>query len=119
MAFDREQGLAALTKYNHEPFHLLHALTVEKVMRWFGESLLIASLCTILIALLASLSNASVLSDNAVFEFGPFFMNYVSMIQNLFWIIGLCSFGIGSCMIFISSDGFLELLDAAKYNSAY
>ena len=37
MAFDREQGLAALTKYNHEPFHLLHALTVEKVMRWFAK----------------------------------------------------------------------------------
>ena len=35
--FDREQGLAALTKYNHEPFHLLHALTVEKVMRWFAK----------------------------------------------------------------------------------
>lgn len=35
--FDREQGLAALTKYNHEPFHLLHALTVEKVMRWFAQ----------------------------------------------------------------------------------
>ena len=35
--FDREQGLAALTKYNHEPFHLLHALTVEKVMRWFVQ----------------------------------------------------------------------------------
>ena len=35
--FDREQGLAALTKNNHEPFHLLHALTVEKVMRWFVQ----------------------------------------------------------------------------------
>ena len=35
--FDREKGLAALTKYNHEPFHLLHALTVEKVMRWFAQ----------------------------------------------------------------------------------
>ncbi|MGN0747474.1 MAG: hydrolase [Aristaeellaceae bacterium] len=34
--FDREQGLAALMKYNHEPFHLLHALTVESVMRWFA-----------------------------------------------------------------------------------
>ena len=100
-------------------YYLLNGNDCKKVMRWFGESLLIASLCTILIALLASLSNASVLSDNAVFEFGPLFMNYVSMIQNLFWIIGLCSFGIGSCMIFISSDGFLELLDAAKYNSAY
>ena len=33
----REQGLALLTKYNKEPFHILHALTVEGVMRWFAE----------------------------------------------------------------------------------
>ena len=32
----REQGLALLTKYNKEPFHILHALTVEGVMRWFA-----------------------------------------------------------------------------------
>lgn len=91
----------------------------KKVMRWFGELLFIASLCTILIALWSSLANASVLSDNSVVEFDSLFMNYVSMAQNLFWIIGLCSFGIGSFMIFISSDGFLKLLDAAKYNSDY
>lgn len=91
----------------------------KKVMRWFGKLLFIASLCTILIALLVSLSNESVLSDNSVVEFDSLFMNYVSTIQNLFWIIGLCSFGIGSFMIFISSDGFLKLLDAVKYNSAY
>ena len=100
-------------------YYLLNGNDCKKVMRWFGESLLIASLCTILIALLASLSNASVLSDNSVVEFDSLFMNYVSTIQNLFWIIGLCSFGIGSFMIFISSDGFLKLLDAVKYNSAY
>ena len=35
--FDRAQGLAALTQYNREPFHLLHALTVESVMRWYAE----------------------------------------------------------------------------------
>ena len=35
--FDRVQGLAALTKYNREAFHLLHALTVESVMRWYAE----------------------------------------------------------------------------------
>lgn len=35
--FDRAQGLAALTKYNKEPFHILHALTVESVMRWYAE----------------------------------------------------------------------------------
>ena len=91
----------------------------KKVMRWFGKLLFIASLCTVLIALLVSLSNESVLSDNSVVEFDSLFMNYVSTIQNLFWIIGLCSFGIGSFMIFISSDGFLKLLDAVKYNSAY
>ena len=88
-------------------------------MRWFGKLLFIASLCTVLIALLVSLSNESVLSDNSVVEFDSLFMNYVSTIQNLFWIIGLCSFGIGSFMIFISSYGFLKLLDAVKYNSAY
>ena len=91
----------------------------KKVMRWFGKLLFIASLCTVLIALLVSLSNESVLSDNSVVEFDSLFMNYVSTIQNLFWIIGLCSFGIGSFMIFISSDVFLKLLDAVKYNSAY
>ena len=34
---DRAQALAALRKYNREPFHLLHALTVEGVMRWFAR----------------------------------------------------------------------------------
>ena len=92
---------------------------VRKVMRWVGELLFIASLCTILIALLSSLSNASVSSDNSVGEFNSLFMNYVAMTQNLFWTIGLCSFGVGSFMIFFSSDGFLKLIDAAKYNSDY
>ena len=32
----REQGSALLTKYNKEPFHILHGLTVEGVMRWFA-----------------------------------------------------------------------------------
>ena len=36
---DRAQALAALRKYNREPFHLLHALTVEGVMRWFARDL--------------------------------------------------------------------------------
>ncbi len=35
----REQALALLKKYNQEPFHLLHALTVEAVMRWYAEYL--------------------------------------------------------------------------------
>ena len=100
-------------------YYLFNDSDFKKVMRWFFELLFIASLWTIVIALWSSLANASVLSDNSVVEFDSLFMNYVSMAQNLFWIIGLCSFGIGSFMIFISSDGFLELLDAAKYNSAY
>ena len=34
--FNREQALAALQKYNKEPFHIQHALTVEAVMRWYA-----------------------------------------------------------------------------------
>ena len=33
----REEALTALRKYNQEPFHLLHALTVENVMRWYAQ----------------------------------------------------------------------------------
>ena len=33
----REEALALLKKYNKEPFHIQHALTVEGVMRWFAE----------------------------------------------------------------------------------
>ena len=100
-------------------YYLFNDSDFKKVMHWFGELLFIASLWTIVIALCSSLANASVLNDNSVVEFDSLFMSYVSMAQNLFWIIGLCSFGIGSFMIFISSDGFLKLLDAAKYNSDY
>ena len=35
--FTREQALALLKKYNQEPFHIQHGLTVEGVMRWFAE----------------------------------------------------------------------------------
>ena len=35
----REAALAALRKYNQEPFHLQHALTVEAVMGWYAEKL--------------------------------------------------------------------------------
>ena len=35
----REQALALLRKYNQEPFHLLHALTVEGVMEWYAKEL--------------------------------------------------------------------------------
>jgi predicted hydrolase (HD superfamily) len=34
-ALTRERALEALKKYNREPFHILHALTV--VMRWFAQ----------------------------------------------------------------------------------
>ena len=35
----REQAYDLLTKYNHEPFHIQHALTVEGVMRWYANEL--------------------------------------------------------------------------------
>ncbi|MBQ3526666.1 MAG: hydrolase [Akkermansia sp.] len=39
MELTREQALALLQKYNKEPFHILHGLTVEGVMRWFAQEL--------------------------------------------------------------------------------
>lgn len=33
----RQEALSLLKKYNKEPFHLLHAFTVEGVMRWYAE----------------------------------------------------------------------------------
>ena len=35
----REQALALLKRYNQEPFHIQHALTVEGVMRWYANEL--------------------------------------------------------------------------------
>lgn len=35
----RERALALLKKYNKEPFHIQHALTVEGVMKWFAKEL--------------------------------------------------------------------------------
>ncbi len=35
----RQEALALLRKYNKEPFHIQHALTVEGVMRWFAGEL--------------------------------------------------------------------------------
>lgn len=32
----REEALALLLKYNKQPFHIQHALTLEGVMRWFA-----------------------------------------------------------------------------------
>ena len=38
-SLSREQALELLKKYNKEPFHILHALTVEGVMRWYADEL--------------------------------------------------------------------------------
>lgn len=35
----REEALALLKQYNQEPFHILHALTVEGTMRWYAKEL--------------------------------------------------------------------------------
>ena len=35
----RDAALAALKKYNKEPFHIQHGLTVEGVMRWYAGQL--------------------------------------------------------------------------------
>ena len=38
-SLSREQALELLKKYNKEPFHILHALTVEGVMRWYADEM--------------------------------------------------------------------------------
>lgn len=38
-AITREAALALLKKYNHEPFHIQHAYTVEAVMGWYADQL--------------------------------------------------------------------------------
>ncbi len=38
-SLDRQQALKLLRTYNKEPFHILHGLTVEGVMRWFAREL--------------------------------------------------------------------------------
>ncbi len=52
MELTREQALALLKKYNKEPFHIQHALTVEGVLRWFaaenGEDVDFWGLCGLL-----------------------------------------------------------------------
>ena len=37
--FSREDALKLLQKYNNEPFHIYHGLTVEGVMKWFADEL--------------------------------------------------------------------------------
>jgi len=39
MELTRDQALGLLMKYNKEPFHILHGLTVEGVMRWYAQEL--------------------------------------------------------------------------------
>ena len=39
MSMSREQAWSLLTKYNQEPFHLRHAITVEHVMGWYAQEL--------------------------------------------------------------------------------
>lgn len=38
-AVTRQEALELLQTYNKEPFHILHGLTVEGVMRWFANEL--------------------------------------------------------------------------------
>lgn len=38
-SMSRGQALELLKQYNKEPFHILHALTVEGVMRWYAKEL--------------------------------------------------------------------------------
>lgn len=38
-ALTRTQALELLCKYNKEPFHRLHGLTVEGTMRWYAKEL--------------------------------------------------------------------------------
>lgn len=38
-AMDHQQALALLKKYNKEPFHVMHALTLEGVMKWYSYEL--------------------------------------------------------------------------------
>lgn len=35
----REEALELLKKYNQEPFHMIHGLTVEGVMKWYAREL--------------------------------------------------------------------------------
>lgn len=39
MLTTRDEALALLRQYNKEPFHILHALTVEGVMAWYAKEL--------------------------------------------------------------------------------
>ena len=36
---NRDEALQLLKKYNKDPFHIQHAITVEAVMKWFAKDL--------------------------------------------------------------------------------
>ena len=36
---ERDNAFELLKKYNKDPFHIQHALTVEAVMKWFAKEL--------------------------------------------------------------------------------
>ena len=38
-AISREEAFELLRKYNKDPFHIWHAVTVEEVMKWFSREL--------------------------------------------------------------------------------
>ncbi|NLN03288.1 MAG: hydrolase [Clostridiaceae bacterium] len=38
-AISREEAFELLRKYNKDPFHIRHAVTVEEVMKWFSREL--------------------------------------------------------------------------------
>ena len=35
----RDEAFSLLKKYNQDPFHIQHALTVEAVMKWYAQEL--------------------------------------------------------------------------------
>ena len=35
----RDEALTILKRYNKDPFHIRHALTVEAVLKWFANEL--------------------------------------------------------------------------------
>ena len=39
MSISREEAFELLKKYNKDPFHIQHALTVESVMKWYAAEL--------------------------------------------------------------------------------
>lgn len=39
LSITRDNALSLLKKYNKEPFHIQHALTVEGVMHWYAQNL--------------------------------------------------------------------------------